>query len=111
MWTWFGRGSAVTLVVTAIAVALGIPTSAAGAGPVIRCSLDLRQYPHYSHGDASWHATWKCDQAAYASGHLTLYIGNFPVANSGGTKYGVKGNYNDRSRGLPAADRFRAAPS
>jgi hypothetical protein len=74
-------------------------TSAAGspAAPIIKCSRYTGQYPHYSSGDVSWHATWSCSEYADASGSLTLYEDNFPVAYSYPKQYGLKGDMNVRS--------------
>jgi hypothetical protein len=72
------------------------------AAPVIACSLYLGQYPHLSSGAVSWHATWSCSEYAYAKGSLTLYVGNFPVANSYPSQYGLKGDMNVRHSCSPS---------
>jgi hypothetical protein len=85
-------------VVSATLTPVGATSSgaAAAAAPVISCSAYLGQIPHESGGDISWHVTWSCSQSARANGHLTLYLSNFPVANSYPSQYGVKGDMNVR---------------
>lgn len=69
---------------------------ASSPGAVIDCLLDVRQFPHYSSGDVSWHATWSCSGYANASGSLTMYEDSIPVAQSYPKQYGLTGNMNVR---------------
>jgi len=77
--------------------------AAAAAPPRIHCTVDLRQYVHYSAktGDTSWHWTWNCDDVALLTAHSILYahaFGSYYAAASGNsTQSGLSGNVNIRT--------------